>query len=431
MSAAFDLRAASLPLPARSRASEALALARLGFALVPMMPRSKKPYYDLLPKENGRPSWQPLALRPASDAEILAWFAADPECGIAAIMGKPSGGIVAVDVDHGAEVPPSLILTPTVSGDSSEGSDGRWRGHLFYRAAGAVRKQRHPWGEVLGEGCLVVLPPSIHPNGHPYTWTEGLGPGEVDVAPAPDWIYDGRAGARLPDALNARDRERVQQVPSEARTILFSPHRGSPLDFLMRDPEAALAIMRKCGARVARLGQAFCCPIPGHDERRPSMALYQQPDGAILCHDFHARDGVEWLAVPDVFASVVTGKPQRLTPGERAVWHLRAAAEAKIVQPPTVAAAPLPADAPDSVRAYYQGFLRLLALRALYDGTQTAAPFSWRFAAGWCGIGSPNTVQKAAAWLLARGYLVAVRPDGTEDRGSRSVTMFALGRPRD
>jgi hypothetical protein len=85
----------------------------------------------------------------------------------------------------------------------------------------------------------------------------------------------------------------------------------------------------------------------------------------------------------------------------------------------------LPEDAPESVKKLYKGFILLLALRTLYNPEQVGAPFSWRFAEGWCGIGSPSTVQKAMRYLLERGYVYKFR-----DNGSSKLTILVLGKPR-
>jgi hypothetical protein len=173
------------------------------------------------------------------------------------------------------------------------------------------------------------------------------------------------------------------------------------------------------------------CVLPGHDDAHPSAALFQQHDGTIRFHDFHQADGREWYSLGEVYAAHVTGRLRSLRPGERAIWHLRAAVDTGYLRSPAILASTLPGDAPRPARKLYDGFCRLLEIRALYDKTQDTAPFSWRFAAEWCGIGSPPTVQKAMTWLLANGYMERVAgkaPDGTA--GRRELTVFRLGHPR-
>ena len=42
--------------------------------------------------------------------------------------------------------------------------------------------------DTRGAGGYVVLPPSIHPSGNSYRWRRGYGPGEIEVAIAPEWL---------------------------------------------------------------------------------------------------------------------------------------------------------------------------------------------------------------------------------------------------
>ncbi len=436
MSTVIEISTANLPAVARGPASDALALARVGCALVPIRPRSKEPYYEQLPVVHGKPSWHPFALRAPSEAEILSWFARDPECGVAAIMGAASGGVVAIDVDHRDKLSNNLELPATVACTSSVESDGTWRGHLLYRASSPVATRRFAWGEVLGEGTLCILPPSIHPGGQRYSWVPGMGPDEVATAPAPSWVSAGEGTARVLDAEEPSDPPNPLEPPDPRTAGNYSERNIPPcygstlLHSLATNPEVALTIVRLCGGHVTGVGRGMRCVLPDHDDAHPSAALYQQSDGTIRYHDFHQADGVEWYSLGEVYAAYVTKHVRQLRSGERAIWHLRAATDAGLLRPPAIAAALLPDDAPKPARKLYAGFCRLLELRALYDGAQDSTPFSWRFAEAWCGIGSPPTVQKGMSWLLAHGYLERAAPQASEGAaGRRELTTFRLGHP--
>ena len=76
---------------------------------------------------------------------------------------------------------------------------------------------------------------------------------------------------------------------------------------------------------------------------------------------------------------------------------------------------------PASVRMAYRGFVHLLACKWLYTaGAPT--PYSWRFAAAWCGPHSIAQIGGAMTWLLKRGY---VRHVGTHER----TALFLPGSP--
>ena len=86
-----------------------------------------------------------------------------------------------------------------------------------------------------------------------------------------------------------------------------------------------------------------------------------------------------------------------------ATWQLRLLAEAGILAPYSAPVRPLPSDVRPAVRTVYEGFLFLLACK-WWHTPEAPTPFSWRFAAAWCGVGERH-VGEAMQWLLAQGYL--------------------------
>lgn len=56
--------------------------------------------------------------------------------------------------------------------------------HLYYRADVPIRSgplPGYPGIDIKGEGGQVVVPPSVHPNGHPYEWEFNFAPGDVEL----------------------------------------------------------------------------------------------------------------------------------------------------------------------------------------------------------------------------------------------------------
>ncbi len=141
----------------------ALEYAKRGWALVPVKPGTKVPHAELLPKDrSGKASWKQLALRPASEAEIVSWFERDPDANVAVICGEPSGGLVVLDFDREPAEP--VDLPPTAVAVTARGR------HLYFRARDPVKTTRRFWGEIKGEGGYVLLPPSWHETGVRYEW---------------------------------------------------------------------------------------------------------------------------------------------------------------------------------------------------------------------------------------------------------------------
>ena len=388
------------------RLDAALHYVALGWSLLPLNTASKHPHSTLLPRdETGKPTWKPLTFRPASRPEVRDWFDQDPECNIGVLTGAASGGLVVADFDRRA---PALQITPMV--ETARGL------HAYYRSQLAAKTRRFAWGELRGDGSYVVAPPSIHPDGHLYRWFDGLAPWDAELRALPTyerWLSQrGNAPAEVSQQIFESAGYGGDSL-SEARKIVscFGGHPAQDatgrtrLLQLASSPEVALQVARFCGCNVDRLEQNMLCPLPGHDERHPSAALWHAPGKPVRLHCFH---GDEWWYLPDLFAAVTTGKPETLSKGVRAAWWLRALHESGIVVASRLPCPQIPREAPALARKVYEGFCYLLQLRKLYDGHQRATPFSWRFAAHWCGIGSPSSVQQAMQWLLGRRYLLKV-----------------------
>jgi hypothetical protein len=157
----------------------------LGWSVIPLRPRDKKP----------RVAWEPFQSRIATDAEIAAWFGRRPAANIGIVTGGISG-LVVVDVDpaHGGERSLASLearhgpLPKTV--EAVTGGGGR---HLYFRHPGGVVPNRVGLAagiDVRGDGGYVVAPPSLHPSGVRYAWVSGRDPATTALAPLPHWVAD-------------------------------------------------------------------------------------------------------------------------------------------------------------------------------------------------------------------------------------------------
>lgn len=400
----------------------ALSYARMGWAVIPLAPRSKVPMSEFLPidRRTGKRSWTPFRDRPASEAEIRSWFEHEPNINIGVLCGEASGGLVVVDVDHTPRQP--LHLPPTVCASTGRGA------HYYFKADQPVPTRRFEWGEVRGEGAYVVLPPSVHPSGALYEWADFLNPNQHDLAELPQEFLD--------DALSPSDAGRepskyISLVPEEREEREASATSAEWVERWAKSEEAAVAIMALCGVPGVVIGKSFRCPLPGHEERSASASLWRHPESEkIYFHDWHCRDGHAWFTLAEVYCAVRTGKVRKLSHGEQVVWMIRALADAKLVTLPVIMAPKLPEDAPAIVCDTYHGFRELLAVRSVYGPQQTAAPFSWDFAAAWTGRGR-RQVGEALRWLMKRGYLTRVAARGDEYGGGRlQAGLLAIGTPR-
>jgi hypothetical protein len=153
----------------------ALDYAARGFAVFPCLPRSKLPAF---PGGFKNGTTNPATLR--------RWWLANPEYNIGIATGVRSG-IWVLDVDgaYGAVALGVLEATygplPTLASVTSNGC------HLWFRYTCPIpcsADDRIGRGlDVRGDGGYVLAPPSVHPDGPAYRFTNNRTP-----AVAPDWL---------------------------------------------------------------------------------------------------------------------------------------------------------------------------------------------------------------------------------------------------
>ena len=383
-----------------------------GWALIPFSPKSKDPFFEALPlSEDGTGrTWKPLAKEPATTETVKRWLEQEPNINLGVICGQASG-IIIIDTDKPLKWP-MQFLTPVVK--TRRGFHYYLRTDRAYKSTVIQNRKGEHIGELRAEGNVTIIPPSLHVETRkPYEWIDGLSIDDIPMQPISKDLL--KALVKLNPGLNdialIEDRKRI-----EARKNILSCFNGVsvfnssrdtevykdiPYIEYLRDPRVALTVMKEIGVEVYRIGQAFLCPI--HKENNPSAALYLPHDqGFITMHDFHTG---EFIPLPDLYAAHIKGKYKPLGAGERALWWIRCLVDLGYIDYPRMLARSLPDDAPESAQILYSGFLRLLGIRKLYDGSQEEAPFSWRFAAGWCGGLTNYKIKQGMAWLLGNGYL--------------------------
>lgn len=147
----------------------------LGFSVIPILPRDKKPAIK----------WQAYQERHATDEELANWFTAD-NYSIGIVTGKISG-ITVVDFDEKEAMENHLSFLKAaplvVTGKGC---------HAYCSYTPEIRQfqnsRKLPGIDVRNDGGYVVAPPSIHPNGKQYQWHKE--PQSRQWAKCPDFLLD-------------------------------------------------------------------------------------------------------------------------------------------------------------------------------------------------------------------------------------------------
>ncbi len=146
----------------------ALGYHQLGYAPIPCSPRDKRP---IVP-------WKPFQTDMPSTDQLHAWWQQTPDANVALVLGR---GKFAVDLDGGADAEALLasrgIALPPAAPRSQTGNGQ----HVFLSAYTPIPDRvamlstdgEKPQVDIRGVG-IVVVPPSIHPNGATYAWITPL-----------------------------------------------------------------------------------------------------------------------------------------------------------------------------------------------------------------------------------------------------------------
>ena len=170
-------------------AEAALRYAKLGLAVIPLVPHGKKPMFK---------EWQKIA---STDEKLVSrWWVQNPESNLGIATG-PNSNCFVIDIDpqHGGrETLDSLLLKhgplPRTWQQVTGGPYGGFQIFFRYPNVRVGNKQGwtpYPGMDVRGDGGFVVAPPSIHPDtGNPYCWDGANEIEDEPLADAPLWLLD-------------------------------------------------------------------------------------------------------------------------------------------------------------------------------------------------------------------------------------------------
>jgi hypothetical protein len=155
-----------------------------GWSVIPIREREKRPAV----------AWKAYQEKHVTESTLHEWFRRSPDFNVGIVTGALSG-LVVLDVDprHGGKESLRKLerehgaLPRTI--EAITGGGGR---HVYFSHPGRVTRNRtniEPGIDLRGDGGCIVAPPSIHPSGKRYRWKKDHAPGELELAPLPDWLH--------------------------------------------------------------------------------------------------------------------------------------------------------------------------------------------------------------------------------------------------
>jgi len=437
---------------------DALRLERMGIFLLPIDPVEKRPFRNLLPRdEKGYPRWKPLRETPATAEQIENWFWRYEDFNIAIITGQPSR-LAVLDID--GPTPPDLPELPDTVVEKTPREEGGY--HYYFRVDEYQPSDKYKWNEdgvdyqceIKAELVYVICSPSSY-GGRTYEWLPGKSLLEREPAPLPPELI---AYLESKDARATRRESMIRRERTAGTTE--AAVRMEDLQWyekLKYDEDVAIQILQHCGADVEVIGETFLCPLPGHDERSPSASLYPNRSGEIIFHDWHARDKHEWYSLANVYALWSSEKQGLYFTSDNVMcherWWARALYESGFIDRPLPTLALkqelLPVgdeDVPDCAQIVYEAVCYITQLEELLYGklrgeSDNMIEFPSRFAITWRSLNkptcmSPNTYTGGIKWLKEQGYLEVREMDdmfvmaSSRDAARRSRTFVTLTKPR-
>jgi len=162
-------------------------------------------------------------------ATIAAWWDRWPKANVAIATG-PSG-LVVIDIDQKNDVDGweswQDLKTELALNDDTVTCETPTGGlHLYYRANGhdvsCSAGKLGPGLDVRARGGYVVAPPSLHPNGNPYTWALDGAPDECEMLPFPAALLE-----RLAFHVHTPAGKTDGRIPSGQRNSTLTSLAGS------------------------------------------------------------------------------------------------------------------------------------------------------------------------------------------------------------
>lgn len=147
------------PVPTMLTMNYALFYSSLGFSVIPLARKSKRPIVK----------WKQYQARSPSHAELTEWFSG--LCNIGVVTGTVSGNLAVLDFDDNGAY--EKFFKPDIESRTLVVKPSKGR-HVYLRSMEPVESFRimELKLDVKAEGSYVVAPPSVHPDGQVYNFVD-------------------------------------------------------------------------------------------------------------------------------------------------------------------------------------------------------------------------------------------------------------------
>ena len=163
----------------------ALSYARRGWAVFPLAPRSKIPAISKTAGGSG------VHDATTDETVIRQWWGRSPNANIGLACGPSRLLVIDLDAEKGGlDSWAELRRENAINDDTILSLTGGGGVHLLFSLpdGASIGNSAGKLGtgiDIRATGGYVVVPPSVHPNGHPYTWDVGFHPDDWDPQPVP------------------------------------------------------------------------------------------------------------------------------------------------------------------------------------------------------------------------------------------------------
>lgn len=250
-------------MPDNKLLEAALFYTRLGWNVIPLFPRGKKPAVT---------SWQKWQKEKVTESQVGAWWGKYPDANIGIITGAVSG-IIALDVD-GKDGERSLKQVAQGVPPTPISQTGKGYHYIFLHPGGVLHNfaGKMPGLDFRGDGGYIVAPPSIHPTGRAYQWA--LDPETTPPTDPPGWLMRllKPAGDRRPKGDAVDPLKVLDGVPEGERDNTLFRYACRLRRQGMAKEEAILLVVQA----------AKNChpPFPEASAREKVRSAWRYPDGA-------------------------------------------------------------------------------------------------------------------------------------------------------